>query len=68
MLSLAGIATQRRSFGVASGMHAGIEPMHGGTVWEVPVPLLLLSSPGAFARFATTAGLLKLDRSWQLTH
>lgn len=68
MLSVAEIATQRRSFGVESGMHAEIEPMHGGIVWEVPVPLLLMSSLGSFARFATTEGLLKPDRSWQLTH
>ena len=58
MLSLAGIATQRRSFGVESGMHAGIEPMHGGIVWEVPVPPLLTSFLDVFARFAITEGLL----------
>lgn len=68
MLSLAEIATQRRSSGVESGMHAGLAPMHGGIVWEDPVPLLLMSSPDAFARFATAARPLKPDRTWQLTH
>ena len=39
-------------------MHAGIELMHGGIVWEVPVPPLLTSFLDVFARFATTEGLL----------
>lgn len=61
MLSLAGIATQRHSFGVESGMHAGIGPTHGGIVWEVPVPLLLPSFLDVFVQFAITERQLKPD-------
>src|SRR5258708_36024341 len=58
MLLLAGIATQHRSLWVDSARHAGIEPMHGAIVREVPVPPLLSSCLDAFARFTITAGLL----------
>jgi hypothetical protein len=58
MLSLAGIATQRHSFRVESGMPAGIEPMLGGIMWKVLVPPLLPSFFDVFVQFAITAELL----------
>ena len=58
MLSLDGIAIRRRLSGVESGMHAGIERMHGGIVWEVLGLQLLTLSLDVFAQFVTTEGLL----------
>ena len=39
-------------------MHAGIEPMHDGIVWEALGLLRLASFLDVFARFAITEGLL----------
>lgn len=56
MPSLAEIVILRRLSGVASGMPAGIERMHGGIGWAVlGLPLLMLFLD-ACARFTITAG------------
>ena len=58
MPSSVGIVIPRRLFGVARGMHAGIELMHGGIGWAVlGLPLLTLFLD-AFARFTIAEGWL----------
>ena len=61
MPSSVGIVIPRRLSGVASGMPAGIERMHGAIGWEVLVPLLLPSFLDVFVQFALTERQLKPD-------